>query len=269
MVGAWCFLDHIGPMSYGRGKGINVGPHPHTALQTFTWVIEGEMLHRDSLGYEQIIRPGQVNLMTAGRGVSHAEDAVNDEPGRLHVAQLWIALPDRERQREPSFHHYAAVPVVEAHGFTVTVVAGSAFGQTAPAAVFSSLVGVDFCCKGPARVEAPLDTAFEHAILVLDGAAVVDGEPALPGELLYLGTGRASITLASDRATRALLIGGEPFGEEVLLWWNFAGRTTDELRQAVTDWNAGHGRFGEVRGSPSPRVVAPSLEGIFLKQSAR
>jgi redox-sensitive bicupin YhaK (pirin superfamily) len=217
MVGAWCFLDHIGPMSYGRGKGINVGPHPHTALQTFTWVIEGEILHRDSLGSEQLIRPGQVNLMTAGRGVSHAEDAVNDEPGRVHVAQLWIALPDRERQREQSFHHYASVPVVEADGFTATVIAGSAFGQTAPAAVFSALVGVDFACQGPARVEAPLDPSFEHAILVLDGTAAVDGEPALPGELLYLGTGRASITLASDRAARVLLIGGEPFGEEVLL----------------------------------------------------
>jgi len=268
-VGAWCFLDHIGPLSYGRGKGINVGPHPHTALQTFTWVIEGEMLHRDSLGCEQIIRPGQVNLMTAGRGVSHAEDAVNDEPGRLHVAQLWIALPDQELRREPSFHHYASVPVVAADGFTVTVIAGSAFGQTAPAAVFSPLVGVDFSCEGPARVEAPLDPAFEHAILVLDGAAAVDGEPAVPDELVYLGTGRPSITLACERAARVMLIGGKPFAEEVLLWWNFAGRTTDELREAVTDWNSGHSRFGEVRGSPSPRVAAPSLRGISLKQSAR
>jgi redox-sensitive bicupin YhaK (pirin superfamily) len=225
------------------------------------------MLHRDSLGCEQVIRPGQVNLMTAGRGVSHAEDAVNDEPGRLHVAQLWIALPDRECQREPSFQHYPTVPVVEAGGFTVTVIAGNAFGQSAPPAVFSPLVGIDFHSNGPARIEAPLEPTFEHAIMCLDGAAVVDGEPALPGELLYLGTGRASITLASDRAARVLLIGGEPFGHEVLLWWNFAGRTTDELRQAVTDWNSGHSRLGEVRGSPSPRVAAPSLEGIFLKHS--
>ena len=194
---------------------------------------------------------------------------VTDEPGSLHVAQLWIALPDGERHCEPSSHHYAAIPVVEAHGFTITVIAGSAFGETAPAAVFSPLVGIDLCCKGAARVEVPLDQAFEHAVLVLDGAAVVDSEPALPGELMYLGTGRASLTVASDQATRALLIGGEPFGEEVLLWWNFAGRTRDELREAVMDWNAGHARFGAVRGSPSPRVAAPSLEGILLKQSAR
>ncbi|MGB5235640.1 MAG: pirin family protein [Candidatus Macondimonas sp.] len=191
MVGAWCFLDQAGPVTYGAGQGLRVGPHPHIGLQTFTWMIEGEIMHRDSLGYAQVVRPGQVNLMTAGRGIVHAEDAVTDDPGQLHAAQLWIALPDAERHREPSFHHYPELPVLEWGGFTVTVLAGTAFGQTAPAAIFSPLVGVDLACAGPAETLVPLNPAFEHAVLVLSGAVEVEGEMLEPGTLLYLGTARA------------------------------------------------------------------------------
>ncbi|MGH8506748.1 MAG: pirin family protein [Stenotrophobium sp.] len=266
MVGAWCFLDHAGPASYGRGKGLNVGPHPHIGLQTFTWMIEGEILHRDSLGSEQVIRPGQVNLMTAGRGIAHAEDAVSDEPGRLHAAQLWIALPDRERHRAPSFHHYPDLPVLDDGGFRITVLAGNAYGQSAPAEIFSPLVGVDFTAGGAATTTMPLNPAFEHAAMVLSGAVTLEGEPLAPGTLLYLGTGRTSLQLRSAAATRLLLIGGEPFAEDILLWWNFVARSPEELQQATADWNAGR-NFGEVHGSPSRRLVAPDMSGVKFKSA--
>jgi redox-sensitive bicupin YhaK (pirin superfamily) len=264
MVGAWCFLDQAGPVTYGAGQGLRVGPHPHIGLQTFTWMIDGEIMHRDSLGYEQVIRPGQVNLMTAGRGIVHAEDAVSDGPSRLHAAQLWIALPDAERHRAPSFHHYPELPVLEWGGFTVTVLAGTAFGQTAPAAIFSPLVGVDLACAGPAETLVPLNPAFEHAVLVLSGALEVEGETLAPGTLLYLGTARAQLALQSQAAARLLLIGGEPFAEEILLWWNFVARNRDEMVNATADWNAGR-TFGTVSGSPSPPLVAPDLAGLPIK----
>ncbi len=221
MVGAWCFLDHAGPMDHGPKKGLRVGPRPHIGLQTFTWMIEGEVMHRDSLGFEQVIRPGQVNLMTAGRGIVHAEDSVTDDAGRLHAAQLWIALPDAERHRAPSFHHYPELPIIESGGFRVTVLAGAAFDRTAPAEVFSPLVGMDFAASAAARTAAPLNPAFEHAALTLSGEVEVEGERLAPGILLYLGIAREQLNLRCAAAARLLLIGGEPFKEEILLWWNF------------------------------------------------
>lgn len=266
MVGAWCFLDHAGPVDYARGKGLNVGPHPHIGLQTFTWMIEGEILHRDSLGYEQVIRPGQVNLMTAGSGISHAEDAVNDEPGRLHAAQLWIALPDIERHRAPSFHHYPELPFLDDGGFRITVLAGEACGLQSPARVFSPLVGIDFSASAAAQTRVALKPGFEHAAMTLRGRVTIDGEVLEPGALLYLGTGRSSLHLACDDAAQMLLVGGEPFGEEILLWWNFVARTQEDLHTASADWNAQRS-FGEVKGSPSPRLVSPDIGAIKLRKS--
>lgn len=264
MIGAWCFLDHAGPRDYGRGQGIAVGPHPHIGLQTFTWMIDGEMMHRDSLGYEQVIRPGQVNIMTAGRGISHSEDAVNDEPGRLHAAQLWIALPDTERHRAPAFDHHPELPVIDAGGFRTTVLAGSAYGQSSPAQVYTPLLGLDLTSAGAAAAEVPLNPAFEHGVLVLRGSATIEGEPLASGTLLYLGTGRSQLSVTADAECQLLLLGGEPFAETVLLWWNFVGRSVDDIARATDDWNAGRA-FGEVLGSPSPRLAAPDLTGLKLK----
>lgn len=264
MVGAWCFADHAGPADYWPGHGLHVGPHPHIGLQTFTWMIEGEVLHRDSLGFEQIIRPGQVNLMTAGRGIAHAEDAANEDAGRLHAAQLWIALPDAQRHREPNFQHYPVLPTIDSGGFRVTVLAGTAYGQTSPAQVFSPLVGIDFTAAGAAQTQAPLDPAFEHAALTLSGEVEVQGERLAPGTLLYLGSGREQLGLRCDSGARLLLLGGEPFKEQILLWWNFVARTQEEMIAATENWNAGR-HFGEVKGSPSPRLIAPDLSGLSLK----
>src|SRR5256714_1002744 len=189
-VGAWCFLDHAGPMEFGRGGGMGVGPHPHIGLQTFTWMIEGAVMHRDSLGNEQLITPGQVNLMTAGGAMAHAEDSDSAGGGCLHAVQLWIALPDAERHRAPAFRNYPHLPLVELGGFGVRVLAGSALGQTSPAEVYSPLVGLDLAAAGPASVSLPLTASFEHPALLLTGAASIEGEELTPGALLYLGSAR-------------------------------------------------------------------------------
>ncbi|MGH8129516.1 MAG: pirin family protein, partial [Steroidobacteraceae bacterium] len=216
-VGAWCFLDHAGPVSYAAGRGVTIGPHPHIGLQTFTWMIEGTILHNDSLGFSQWIHPGQVNLMTAGRGISHAEESPADVSGKFQLTQLWIALPMDEANREPSFHHYPELPLLDRGGFRITVLAGTFAGERAPAEVFSPLVGLDLATAGSARTDIPLDPGFEHGVLTLEGAPVVEREPLAPGTLHYLGSGRASLTIDSAAASRLLLIGGRPFGEEILL----------------------------------------------------
>jgi redox-sensitive bicupin YhaK (pirin superfamily) len=262
-VGAWCFLDHAGPMAFAADGGMHVGPHPHIGLQTFTWMVEGEVVHRDSLGNEQAITPGQVNLMTAGAGVAHAEDSAPGRAGRLHAAQLWIALPEAERRRAPAFRNYPHLPLVESGGYSVRVLAGSAFGQASPAEVYSPLVGLDLSAAGRAALRVPLEASFEHAALALSGAATVGGEPLAPGTLLYFAPGREQLALQSESAARILLIGGTPFGEEILVWWNFVARTREEIAEATRDWN--EGRFGAVQGSPAPPLIAPDVAGFNLR----
>src|SRR6267143_712569 len=263
-VGARCFLDHAGPMEFGRGRGMGVGPHPHIGLQTFTWMIEGAVIHRDSLGNEQLITPGQDNLMTAGSGLAHAEDSESGSGGRLHAVQLWIALPDAQRQRAPAFRNYPDLPLVEHGGFSVRVLAGSAFGHTSPAEVYSPLVGLDLVAAGPARISVPLAASFEHAALVLSGAVSIDGAGLTPETLLYLGSARERVALSCEAAARIMLVGGAPFGEDILVWWNFVARHAQEVEQAARDWNTGQ-RFGSVHGSPSPRLTAPRVTGLHLR----
>jgi redox-sensitive bicupin YhaK (pirin superfamily) len=270
-VGAWCFLDHAGPLQFPPGEGLRVGPHPHIGLQTFTWLIEGAVVHRDSLGNEQVITPGQVNLMTAGNGISHSEDSAAPpdgrpagSPQRLHAVQLWIALPDAERHRAPSFRNYPKLPLIESGGFSVRVLAGSALGHTSPAEIFSPLVGLDLTAPAAGALTLPVTASYEHAALVLEGEADVAGEKLAPGTLLYIGTGRDSIDISCRAAARLILIGGTPFREDILLWWNFVARTPEEMEQATRDWNAGQ-RFGSVHGSPSPPLVAPDPAGLHLR----
>lgn len=265
MVGAWCFLDHLGPLDFQAGHGLSVGPHPHIGLQTFTWMIEGEVVHRDSLGNEQTIRPGQVNLMSAGRGISHAEDSVEGRGGRLHAVQLWIALDEAHRHGVPSFRNYPAPPVIERDGYRVTLLAGSAFGERSPVEVFSPLLGMDVAATGSAEMRIPLAPTFEYAVLPLIGHVAVDGEVFTPDAMAYLGSGRESISLRSEAEGRFVLVGGVPFGEEILLWWNFVARTPEEIRAATDAWNAG-GEFGAVRGSPSRPLIAPDLSGLRLRK---
>lgn len=258
-IGAFCFLDHAGPLDIDGENGMRVGPHPHTGLQTFSWMVEGEILHRDSLGYEQIIRDGQVNLMTAGRGISHSEESTKDYRGRLQMAQLWIALPKSHAEIEPAFEHYAELPRLERGDLQLMVLAGEFDGARAPTKVYTPLVALDI--RGTGEATLPLNPRFEHGTLVLKGSATIEGERTEPGELIYLGIGRDKLSVQLDEGTELLLIGGEPFEDELILFWNFVGRTHEEVEEWVRDWNDNDAdsRFGEVRGYDGPRMLSPEL----------
>jgi redox-sensitive bicupin YhaK (pirin superfamily) len=254
-VGAWCFLDHYGPVG-SHEHVMQVGPHPHIGLQTVTWLLEGEVLHRDSLGSEQLIRPGQLNLMTAGRGVAHAEETLPTFHGRTHGVQLWVALPDATREGEAAFEHHEDLPHVELEHARATVIVGTLAGTTSPARTDTALVGAELALQ-PGTSTVTLDPSHEHALAVLDGAVVVDGGTELGvGTLGYLAPGREAVELRATNEVRALLIGGAPFGEPPLMWWNFVGRTHDEIDVAVREWNEGAERFGTV-ASELARIPSP------------
>ncbi len=258
MIGAWCFLDHAGPAEFAAGGGMRVGAHPHTCLQTFTWMIAGEVLHRDSLGNVQTIRPGQVNLMTAGRGVVHTEESPAGET-RLHAAQLWIALPPALGDCEPAFEHYPDLPRWTQDGCTLTLLAGAHGGQRSPVRLHSPLLGLELHANASSRLVVPLQPDFEHGILVLDGEARIGGERFVRDELADLGRGREVVELEMAPDSRLLLLGGEPFAAEILMWWNFVGFSKDGIARAQRDWESGSPRFGAVAGHDGPRLVAPPL----------
>lgn len=253
-VGAWCFVDHFGPVGRDLAAALQVGPHPHIGLQTVTWLLDGEVLHTDSVGSEQLIRPGQLNLMTAGRGVAHAESA-RPGPG-CHGIQLWVAQPEATRHGEPAFEHHAALPQVELDDVVATVLVGELAGARSPARTDSPLVGADLTMAG-GLATVPLDAFWEHALVVAAGAVAVDGVAVTPGSLAYLGTGRDHLVVdATEPGTRVLLLGGEPFPEPVLMWWNFVARTRTEIDAARADWKRETARFPAVR-TPLARIPAP------------
>jgi redox-sensitive bicupin YhaK (pirin superfamily) len=187
-VGAWCFVDHYGPMSVDGVAGMQVPPHPHIGLQTVTWLLEGNVLHRDSLGSEQMIRPGQLNLMTAGHGIAHSEESPDDHDPGLHGVQLWLALPDADRQAAPAFEHHAQLPVLGAGGAEITVFAGSLADVTSPARTYSPLVGAEINAVSGGDITVPLARGHEHVIFVARGPAGRErehahpGQPAVPGD---------------------------------------------------------------------------------------
>ena len=258
MVGPWCFLDRFGPLSFTGEAPMDVPPHPHIGLQTVSWLLEGEVLHTDSLGCEALLRPGGTNVMTAGRGVSHAEQTPAHNSGRLSGIQLWVALPHAHRNVEPSFSGIEEVPMFEGRGGIIRVFAGSLGGVRSPAQHFSEIVGADVQVHAGAAVEIELDPAFEHAVQVLDGQCLFEGQPLHERALHYLGAGRGSGAFSSSAGGRLLLIGGPPFPETILMWWNFVARTPGEIAEARSDWEAQR-RFGELPGYPRPRLAAPDL----------
>jgi redox-sensitive bicupin YhaK (pirin superfamily) len=299
-VGAWCFLDSFGPDRIA----MSVLPHPHTGLQTVTWPLAGHIRHRDSVGSDVIVRPGELNIMTAGHGVSHSEFAVlpaeggpadggdpEGDGGQAHGGaqlplqrglQLWVALPDAERHRPPAFEQHRDLPTVQGPGYTATVMVGTFAGGTSPAVMYTPIVGADVRCDGAAGF--PLEPEFEHAVLVLDGGLTVDGQEIGPGPLGYLGAGRELLRVNALPGTRFLLIGGEPLEEDLLMWWNFVGRTHEEVARARAEWEAQAtmpdaaaeaARFGLVRGHgpdagrEAGRIPAPPLPGVQLKPRTR
>lgn len=244
-VGAWCFADHYGPAEVNDRFRPDIGPHPHMGLQTVTWLIDGEVVHRDSLGSEQPIRPGQLNLMTAGRGVAHAEEAPGAYRGPIHGIQLWVAQPSATRDGAAAFEHHAELPRVECDGCEATVIVGEFGGAVSTARRDSDHCGVDLSVPA-GRTVLPVDPRYEHAVVVALGAVSVGDDTVAPGRLLYLGPGRDELVLDCAEPSRALLLGGVPFGEELLMWWNFVARTREEVDAAYDDWEAGSDRFGSV-----------------------
>jgi redox-sensitive bicupin YhaK (pirin superfamily) len=259
LVGAWCFLDAYGPHDVTGSAGMRVGPHPHTGLQTVTWLLAGEILHRDSLGTRQEIRPGSLNLMTAGRGIAHSEETPAEHSALLQGVQLWVALPHAARDRAPAFAHHDDLPVFTDGGLSATVLMGSLPGATSPAECHTPLVGAEITLTAGAEARLPLDPAYEYAVLALDGAPTVDDAGVQPGPLLYLGAGRSSVRLAAGSAARLLLLGGEPFDERLVMWWNFVARDHDEIVQMRADWADRTPRFGTVRGYDGPPLPAPPM----------
>ncbi|WP_180039790.1 MULTISPECIES: pirin family protein [unclassified Acinetobacter] len=258
MIGAWCFLDHAGPVHFPQGDGLDVGPHPHIGLQTFTWMIDGTMMHTDSLGTHQLIQPKQVNLMTAGYGISHTEVAPESET-QMHAAQLWIALPDDKINMAPQFDHYPELPVVTQDGIELTVLVGEFLQTKSPVKVHSELLGVDLRSSESQSTVLPLNPKFEYGFMALEGTASVNGHELNEDNMVVLEPGLTQVKIDLHAGGRVLLLGGEPFESPILLWWNFVGRTQEELNIAREQWINQDERFGSIPDYDGPRLEAPAF----------
>ncbi|HKR86367.1 MAG TPA: pirin family protein [Terriglobales bacterium] len=259
LVGAWCFLDRFGPLSFSDAKPMDVAPHPHIGLQTVSWLLQGEIVHKDSLGNEVLLKPRGVNVMTSGNGIAHAEETPLKNSGILNGVQLWVALPDAARHGPASFQHIGEVPLIDQAGGTVSVFAGSVLGYSSPARHASDVLGAEIALSAAAGLELPLDQSFEHAALLLTGDAEIDGQSIDGTGLWYLGMSRSSVEFKSRNGCRVLLIGGPPFPERILMWWNFVARTPEEIAAARSDWQSQQ-RFGEVKAYRGRRLDAPPLQ---------
>lgn len=258
LVGPWCFLDHFGPLEIGAGRGIQLGPHPHIGLQTVTWLFQGEILHRDSLGSEQLIRPRQLNIMTAGRGIAHSEETPAHHGDTVHGLQMWLALPREHAAASPAFDHFDALPTREVGGSQVTVAVGRWCDKESPAPVYSPAVALEIRLDAGEPCPLPLDPDYEHALLPLHGDVRFHDVTLTPGALWYFDRGRRWIELYAPTGALAFLVGGERFAERPILWWNFVASDLPTIRRAREDWEHGR-RFGAVNGASAARVAAPPL----------
>jgi redox-sensitive bicupin YhaK (pirin superfamily) len=284
LIGAWCFVDHYGPDEVDETGGMVLPAHPHTGLQTASWLFDGELEHRDSVGSLATVRPGELNLMTAGRGISHTEVSTPDT-SVLHGAQLWIALPDESRHVEPRFEHFVPEPV-RGPGWEARVFIGSLLGASSPVVSHTPLLGAELMLAPGRTLEVDVDEAFEHGVLLDVGAIDVDGQELAPSDLCHVPDGRSTITVTAHEEARLLLLGGPPFGEPIVMWWNFIGRSHDEIAGYRQEWQeqitsrdgdggdggdivadgreVAVGRFGVVDLDLQP-IPAPALPNVRLK----
>jgi redox-sensitive bicupin YhaK (pirin superfamily) len=262
-VGPWCFMDRFGPLQFDRNKAMDVAPHPHIGLQTVSWLLAGEVLHKDSLGCEAAMRAGQLNLMTAGNGIAHSEETPDENSGRIDGIQLWVALPDRDRHIPPQFDHYSSLPTFNVSSATVTLIAGKMFDQLSPARTFSPIIGAEISFPERQAIDLPLDRNFEHAVFSLHSDAHLNGVPLQPAALHYIPPGLDEVRLEGFPQSRLLLIGGPPFREPIVMWWNFVARSFVEMDAARQAWIR-HERFGEVKGYKGSRLDAPELSSPAL-----
>jgi redox-sensitive bicupin YhaK (pirin superfamily) len=239
MIGPFIFFDHMGPAGLGVGAGLDVRPHPHIALATVTYLYTGSIMHRDSLGFVQEIRPGDVNWMTAGRGIVHSERSPQEARARgvhLHGIQSWVALPDGHEDDEPAFHHHpaATLPALSANGVDLRVIAGEAFGRRSPVATHWPTLYVDVAMPAGTSIDVPPDHT-ERAIYVAEGEIEISGALYGTGRLIVLTTGE-DVPLRAVHTARLMLLGGERFPTPRLIWWNFVSSTRERMERAKRDW---------------------------------
>ncbi|MGD1283419.1 pirin family protein [Mycobacterium seoulense] len=263
LIGAWCFVDHYGPAS----TRMDVPPHPHTGLQTVSWLFSGEVEHNDSAGVHARVRPGELNLMTAGAGICHSEVSV-ELPAALHGVQLWVALPGSDRDTGRDFAHYAPRPAA-LPGATARVFLGELPDAASPVHTFTPLLGAQIDLDAGARLDIDIDPSFEHGVLGDRGSVRVEETALTVADLVYLSPGRSSLHLhnVGEGPARVLLLGGPPFAEELVMWWNFVGRSHDDIVGYRRLWEDGDERFGAVHGyrGSLARLPAPPLPTTRLR----
>jgi redox-sensitive bicupin YhaK (pirin superfamily) len=267
LIGAWCFADHYGPDDVSESGGMDVPPHPHTGLQTVSWLFSGEIEHRDSGGNHAMVRPGEMNLMTGGHGIAHSEVST---PGTrvLHGVQLWVALPDSARDEPRMFQHHVPPPV-HVTGATVRVFLGSLLGQTSPVRTFTPLLGAEVVLEPGAHLVVGVEPGFEHGLLADSEGISLEGVAVPRAALGFVGPGLRSLTLRndSDQPGRLVLLGGTPFEEDILMWWNFVGRSHEEIAAFRQEWQDEGERFGSVVGYQGrvARLPAPELPPVRIR----
>ncbi|MBX7434216.1 pirin family protein [Mycobacterium sp. Y57] len=271
LIGAWCFADHYGPHDQRGGTGMDVPPHPHTGLQTVSWLFSGAVEHRDSAGVHALVRPGELNLMTAGAGICHSEVSVASAEPILHGAQLWVALPDSDRDTGRDFAHYAP-RARTAGGVTLRTFLGELDGQRSPVHTFTPLLGAQVDLEPGVRLALEVDHRFEHGVLLDRGRVEACGSLLEVADLAYQGPGHAGLELTNlgDEPARLLLLGGTPFTEELVMWWNFVGRSHDDIAAYREQWQQHDARFGRVEGyrGAVERLPAPPLPNGRLRPRA-
>jgi len=258
MVGPFIFLDHLGPATFAPGEGINVRPHPHIGLAAVTYLFQGEVLHRDSLGTEQVITPGAMNWMTAGRGIAHSERTRPEEKDKLHDAhglQSWIALPKSYEEMPPAFHHHPAdsLPEWTQAGVTLKLVAGSAYGYEAPVTIYSPMFYVEVKMQAGTRLKLPVEYR-ERAIYLIDGTLRIGDTNITPKTMTVFVQGE-TVILEAEMPTHLMLLGGEPLSEPRFIEWNFVSSSLERIAQAKADWKAG--LFGKVAGDEIEFIPLP------------
>lgn len=261
LIGAWCFADHYGPQDVRSGVGMDVPPHPHTGLQTVSWLFSGEVEHRDSAGVHAMVRPGELNLMTAGAGICHSEVST-PATSILHGVQLWVALPDAARDTGRDFAHFVPTPRTIG-GATLRVFLGDLADCRSPVHTFTPLLGAQLDLDPGSALTLDVDPAFEHGVLLDQGAIEVGGTAIDIADLAYQGPGRSELNIVNrgDGPARAILLGGPPFGKQLVMWWNFVGRSHEDIVAYRELWQANDARFGDVKGYQGKiaRLPAPPL----------
>ncbi len=260
MIGAWCFVDHYGPTN--QVTGMTLGAHPHMGLQTVTWLFDGRIMHNDSLGTHQEINPAQLNLMTAGRGIAHSEQSLESK-SIMHGVQLWIALPDNFRNQAPFFEHFSELPTQNLDGVHSKVFVGQYQGLKSSARIFSELVGAEFTTSNES-LQLELQNSFEYGVLNVGESFEINGQKLGFGELAYIPTGNTGAEITSSGEKHFLLLGGKPFGEKILMWWNFIGRTHEEIVAARELWNSHDKSIPDFVDEIKVRIPAPELPNLRL-----